>query len=49
MSNFKTALLLGGLSGLMIAIGASLGGEIGLFIAFLFAIAMNFGSYWYSE
>ncbi len=49
MSGIKTVLLLGGLSGLIIVIGAYLGGEAGLFVAFLFAIAMNFGSYWYSD
>lgn len=49
MNSFKTVLLLGGLSGLVLAIGASLGGEVGLFLAFVIAIAMNFGSYWFSD
>ncbi len=49
VSGFKTALLLGGLSGLMLAIGGALGGSTGLFIAFFVAIGMNFGSYWFSD
>ncbi len=42
-------MLLGGLSGLVLALGAFLGGEVGLLLAFVIAIAMNFGSYWYSD
>ncbi|MCY4171686.1 MAG: zinc metalloprotease HtpX [Bacteroidetes bacterium] len=49
MSGVKTVLLLGGLSGLMLAIGGALGGSTGLFIAFIIAIGMNFGSYWFSD
>jgi len=49
ISSFKTVLLLGGLSGLMLAIGGSLGGSTGLFLAFILAIGMNFGSYWFSD
>ena len=50
MSNtFKTALLLGALSGLLLLIGQSLGGSQGLVIGFLFAGVMNVASYWYSD
>jgi heat shock protein HtpX len=50
MSNtFKTAFLLGALSGLLLLIGQSLGGSQGLVIGFLFAGLMNFASYWYSD
>jgi heat shock protein HtpX len=50
MSNtFKTALLLGALSGLLLLIGQSLGGSQGLVIGFLFAALMNFASYWFSD
>ncbi len=49
MNNFKTVLLLGGLSGLVLVIGGSLGGQVGLLLALVFAIAMNFGSYWFSD
>jgi heat shock protein HtpX len=45
----KTVLLLGILSGLLLAIGEMLGGSNGLVIAFVFAAIMNFGSYWFSD
>jgi heat shock protein HtpX len=45
----KTVLLLGGLSALLLAIGEWLGGSGGLMIAFVFAVVMNFGSYWFSD
>jgi heat shock protein HtpX len=45
----KTALLLGTLSGLLLVIGELLGGADGLIVAFLFAVIMNFGSYWFSD
>jgi heat shock protein HtpX len=50
MSNvFKTALLLGALSALLLFIGESLGGAQGLVIGFLFAVVTNFVSYWFSD
>ena len=48
-NRLKTVLLLGLLSGLMLAVGLFIGGETGVFIALLFAIGLNFGSYWYSD
>lgn len=45
----KTALLLGALSGLLLVIGELAGGANGLVIAFVFAVVMNFGSYWFSD
>jgi len=42
-------LLLGALSGLLLVIGELLGGQMGLMFAFVMAIAMNFGSYWFSD
>ena len=45
----KTALLLGLLSGLLLALGEWLGGAGGLMFAFVIAVAMNFGSYWFSD
>src|SRR5688572_25641939 len=45
----KTAVLLGLLSGILLLIGQAFGGEQGLVIAFLFAIVMNFGTYWFSD
>lgn len=49
MNQIKTVLLLGLLSGLMLLIGGAIGGKGGLFIALLFALIMNVGSYWYSD
>ena len=48
-NTFKTALLLTLLSALLLLIGELLGGRLGLMFAFAFAIAMNFGSYWFSD
>jgi heat shock protein HtpX len=45
----KTALLLGLLSGVLMFIGQALGGSNGLVLGFLFAVVMNFGSYWFSD
>ena len=45
----KTALLLGGLTGLLLMIGQLFGGRTGMVIAFGFAVVMNFGSYWFSD
>jgi heat shock protein HtpX len=45
----KTTLLLASLTGLLVIVGQLLGGTSGMIIAFIFAIIMNFGSYWYSD
>ena len=45
----KTALLLGTMSALLMFIGEALGGAGGLVIGFLFAVATNFASYWFSD
>src|SRR5436190_4519391 len=50
MSNVvKTALLLGTLSALVLLVGQGLGGGQGLIFGFFFAVAMNLGSYWFSD
>ena len=50
MSNiFKTALLLGVLTALLVVIGGAVGGQRGMVIAFFFALVMNFFSYWFSD
>lgn len=50
MSNtVKTVLLLGILSGLLLVIGEALGGAQGMMIGFVFAVATNFASYWFSD
>lgn len=48
-NTFKTALLLGALTGLLLLIGGYFGGRNGVVIAFIFAVVMNFGSYWFSD
>jgi heat shock protein HtpX len=42
-------MLLGGLSALFLAIGGALGGESGMIFAFVLALVMNIGSYWFSD
>jgi heat shock protein HtpX len=50
MSNiFKTALLLAVLTAMLVLLGGALGGQQGMVIAFAFALAMNFASYWWSD
>ena len=48
-SGLKTALLLGTLSGLLLAIGGALGGQAGLVMALVIAIGVNGFSYWFSD
>ena len=48
-NGIKTALLLGLMSAVLLALGDWLGGSNGLVIAFAFAAIMNFGSYWFSD
>ncbi len=45
----RITLLLGALTGIIMAIGHLLGGPQGLTIAFVFAIITNFVSYWFSD
>jgi heat shock protein HtpX len=45
----KTTVLLAALTGLLVLIGDYFGGTGGLIIAFVFAVILNFGSYWYSD
>jgi heat shock protein HtpX len=50
MSNgVKTVLLLGLLSGLLLAIGEMIAGPDGLMVGLILAAVMNFGSYWFSD
>jgi heat shock protein HtpX len=48
-NTIKTTLLLGLLTGLIMGFGNYLGGSQGLLIAFVFAVVMNFGSFWFSD
>jgi heat shock protein HtpX len=50
MSNvFKTTVLLGAMTGLLLMIGELIGGGQGLIFGFVIAVVMNFGSYWFSD
>lgn len=48
-STLRTAILLAALTGLLVLIGYGLGGNSGMVIGFLLAVAMNLGSYWFSD
>lgn len=48
-SQFKTFFLLVLLSAIIIAIGGLVGGRGGIIFAFVLALIMNVGSYWYSD
>jgi len=48
-NSVKTVLLLGLLSGVLLALGEVLGGAQGLVFGFGFAVIMNFVSYWWSD
>lgn len=49
MNSVKTAILLGALTGLLMLIGGLFGGQGGVAIAFIFAVIMNMGAYWFSD
>jgi heat shock protein HtpX len=49
MNYFKTTLLLGVLTGMLMMFGNLLGGQNGMLIALLIAGGMNFFSYWFSD
>ncbi len=48
-NTFKTTILLAGLTALFIVIGGALGGQMGMIIALVFAVAMNMGAWWFSD
>lgn len=48
-NSFKTAILLSVLTALILLIGQIFGGKQGLIIAFVLALVMNGGSYWFSD
>jgi heat shock protein HtpX len=48
-NTLKTTLLLAALSGLLLIVGDVFGGQGGLLIAFIMALVMNAGSYWFSD
>jgi heat shock protein HtpX len=48
-NTIKTTLLLGLLTGIILWFGGYLGGQNGMVIAFMIALVMNFGAYWFSD
>ncbi|MGD9208786.1 MAG: zinc metalloprotease HtpX [Syntrophobacterales bacterium] len=48
-NQFKTTVLLAALTVLIVLIGRMFGGNQGMVIAFIFAMVINFGSYWFSD
>jgi len=49
VNTLKTVFLMTVMMVLFLLVGGLLGGKTGLIIAFIFALAMNFGSYWFSD
>lgn len=49
MNYVKTAMLLAALTAIFVALGALVGGQTGMVIAFVLALGMNFFSYWNSD
>jgi heat shock protein HtpX len=49
VNNLKTVFLLTLLSAVFLALGYFIGGQVGLIFALVFALAMNMGSYWFSD
>jgi heat shock protein HtpX len=49
MNTLKTAVLMAGLTALLMAIGYWIGNTSGMVFAFILAAGMNFVSYWYSD
>lgn len=45
----RTTLLLGALTGLLMAFGNALGGSSGMTMALVFAVIINVGAYWFSD
>lgn len=46
---WRTTALLGTLTAIILSFGLYFGGSAGLLIAFVFAVVMNFGSFWFSD
>lgn len=49
MNGFKTVVLMTAMMVLFMIVGNLIGGQQGMMVAFLFSLAMNFGSYWFSD
>jgi len=48
-NSLKLTLLLATLTGLLVVTGSALGGQLGMVIAFVLAIGMNMGAWWFSD
>jgi heat shock protein HtpX len=48
-NTFKTTLLLASLTGLFVFLGSLIGGTGGMIFAFMIAVAMNMGAWWFSD
>jgi heat shock protein HtpX len=49
MNTMKTFTLMALMTALLVVVGGLLGGNNGMMMAFLFAVLMNFGTYWFSD
>ncbi|MBU0611712.1 MAG: protease HtpX, partial [Armatimonadetes bacterium] len=49
MNQFKTVLLMGLLTGLLVLVGDAVAGRQGMIVALVLAAGMNLLSYWYSD
>ena len=49
MNTLKTTVLMALMTGLLVVVGAAVGGESGATMMLLMSLAMNFFSYWYSD
>ncbi|HWY62750.1 MAG TPA: zinc metalloprotease HtpX [Rhizomicrobium sp.] len=49
MNTFKTGLLMSLLTGLFVAVGAVVGGSVGMLFAFVMALGLNLFAYWNSD
>jgi heat shock protein HtpX len=49
MNGVRTFILMAALTALLVWVGNAVGGKNGMFIAFGFAVVMNFATYWFSD
>ena len=49
MNTLKVVILIASLSGILMIVGYFIAGRTGVVIALIISLAMNFGSYWYSD
>ena len=49
MNTFKTVFLMTAMMVILLLVGSLLGGQQGMIMAFVISLALNFGSYWFSD